>query len=332
MPQLPQFPPTVLPMGVVFDADMGNELNTPLALGLLYGLEGKSECRVISLSTTKSNLKSAAYLDVIVRFYMSATAGPIPEFRRIPGIGMSELGWSKSDTPMLDAVLSKPEFVTGVKKFNDTAEPHALIRNMLTAQQDGNVAIVLAGPAGNLLRALELQNVPSLLEKKVKYLVTTEQALARDPASARKLFANWPTPIYVVESGVKYPWESLDRDFAWAEGRQPIVAGVRAAGKSMDIPAPDMAAAMYAVRPKDPAFVVGEPGNFVVSDSGKGTFTTAVDGIHRRVAVDPGKSADLVKAYIELVSAKPVVRTFTRRPKADAAMPPDDKKPEDIKP
>ena len=327
MPQLPQFPPTVLPMGVVFDADMGNELDAPLALGLLYGLEGKGECRVISLTTTKSNLKSAAYLDVIVRFYMSATAGPIPEFRRLPGIGMSELGWSKGDTPMLDAVLSRPEFVTGIKKFNDTAEPHALIRNMLTAQQDGNVSMVLAGPAANLLRTLELQNVPALIEKKVKYLVTTELALGRDPASAQKLFANWPTPIYVVESGVKYPWESLDRDFAWAEGKQPIVAGVRGAGKVGDIAAPDMAAAMYAVRPKDPAFVTGEPGKFAVSTGGKVAFTASADETHRRVAVDPGKSAELVKAFIELVSAKPVVRTFTRRPKADEAKPPEQKKP-----
>ena len=55
------------PVGIVFDCDMGNGIDDALALALLYGFDGKNEARVVSLSVSKPNLKSAAFCDAIVR-------------------------------------------------------------------------------------------------------------------------------------------------------------------------------------------------------------------------------------------------------------------------
>ena len=49
-----QFPGNVKPpVGIVFDSDMGNRIDTALAMSLLYGLDGKNEARVVSVSVSK---------------------------------------------------------------------------------------------------------------------------------------------------------------------------------------------------------------------------------------------------------------------------------------
>ena len=63
------------PVGVIFDCDMGNSVDDAIALSVLYGLDGKDECRVVSISTSKPNLKSAAMCEVIGRFYSGAVSG-----------------------------------------------------------------------------------------------------------------------------------------------------------------------------------------------------------------------------------------------------------------
>ena len=94
----------------MFDSDLGNGVDAALALALLYGLEGKGEARLVSNSTTRSNLKSAAFADVLARFY----AGPPPAtgalrgFQRpLPPIGMAGNGTLDGDTAVLQAVLEK---------------------------------------------------------------------------------------------------------------------------------------------------------------------------------------------------------------------------------
>src|ERR1035437_6072354 len=66
------------PVGIVFDADLGNTIDDALALAMLYGFQGKNESRVLSVSTTKSSLAAAIFADVLVRFY---TADPVALLR-----------------------------------------------------------------------------------------------------------------------------------------------------------------------------------------------------------------------------------------------------------
>src|SRR5260370_39728862 len=61
-----QFQPQGKPSpGIVFDADLGNTIDDALALAKLFGLQGKNESRVLSVSTTKSSLEAAVFLAVV---------------------------------------------------------------------------------------------------------------------------------------------------------------------------------------------------------------------------------------------------------------------------
>ena len=334
-----QFPGnTKPPVGIIFDSDMGNRIDTALAMSLLYGLDGKNEARVVSVSVSKSNLKSAALCEAIGRFYAGAVNGGFASVGRTLPVGMADDGRMANDTPMF-AVLEKkddkgaPVYAHGIHTLVDTAEVPALIRNALTSQQDNNAIVILAGPATNLAHTLALPNVKELVKTKVRYLVVSGGA-SPDAASARKLFAEWPGPVVFsgpeIGASLLYPADSIEKDFAWSPNH-PVVDAYRAY-KPMPYDAPtwDMTAVLYAIRPQENYFKLSEPGVMTVLDDGRTKFTPSAKGLHRQLIADPEQKEKIVKAYIELASAKPVVRQFRfRNQKKDAV---DPAKPAAVKP
>jgi hypothetical protein len=164
------------PVGIIFDSDMGANIDNALALALLYGFDGKNEARVVSVSVSKSNLRAAAFCEVVGRFYSGAVSGAFGGFARTLPVGLSTDGKIPEDTPMLTVPLAKrnadgtPVYDSGIHKLNDTAEVSALIRNALTAQHDQNSIVVLAGPATNLVKVLDVPGAKELISQKVRIL------------------------------------------------------------------------------------------------------------------------------------------------------------------
>src|SRR5262249_29831544 len=53
------------PLPVVFDTDMGNDVDDALALALLHSLESRGECRLVAVTVTKDNPWSAPFVDLV---------------------------------------------------------------------------------------------------------------------------------------------------------------------------------------------------------------------------------------------------------------------------
>jgi len=319
------------PTGITFDSDFGNGIDSLLALALLRGMSGKLETRVLCLSITKANLKAAQAADALSSFFNGPPVaggfggggvGVNPEM-----IGLATNGKMKEDTPVLDAVLAKktadgkPAYPSKVGGVKDTAESSVTIRNILLAQNDLNAVMLVDGPATNAVQLLDLYGAKPQIVAKVKYLVIAagaypnggvEAGIRNDIAAAKKLFAEWPTPIVAVGSEVgealPYPGASIEKDFAWTPSH-PIVDAYRAF-KPMpyDAPSPGLAAALYSVHPDDGYFKLSEPGTITVLDDGRTKFTPGAGGKHRYLIADPAQKDKIVKLYTELVSAKPVAR------------------------
>ena len=309
-------------VGVVFDCDMEG-IGAALALAMLFGLEGKGESRVISVSITRSSLPAAAFTEALTRFYLGE---PGPFSRAFP-IGVTEGGALRSDPPMAATVLArqtadgKPQYARSIEKWNDTADPAALIRNAYTAQNDQNAITVLAGPATNLAGALALAGAKDLIARKSRYLVAAvgrfpegpaDPAIRADVPAAKAVFANWPGTIIAVGAEVgaalPFPAVSLDKDFAWAPAH-PLVDAYRAGGTMpYDAVSPDLAAALYAVRPKENYFQLSDPGTIAVQDDGRLRFTPGADGRHKYLIVDPAQKDRVLQAYTELAAGKPLPR------------------------
>ena len=303
------------PVGVVFDADLGNAIDDALALAMLFGFQGRNESRVLSVSTTKSSLAAAIFADVLVRFY---TGEPGPFAPAIP-IGLSLSGNMPAPNPMLDAVVGNPKYARTIVKMNDTADPVALIRNALSAQLDQNAIVVLTGPATNLAGLLAIPGAPPLIAQKVRYLVVAADALTMsDIPAAKRLFAEWPTPVVTAPGelgdAVPFPAASIDKDFAWSDAH-PLVAAYRAwRPMPYDAPAAAMAAALYAVHPEGNYFKLSDPGTVDVAGDGRIRLSPAPNGKHRTLIFDPAQKDRIQQIYAETASTKPVGRAQRFRP------------------
>jgi inosine-uridine nucleoside N-ribohydrolase len=339
--------PAKPPIGVVFDAALGQRPDDVLALALLYGFDGKNEIRAVSISSTKSNLKSAALAEAVARFYTMLAWGEFTRFARVPPIGLSLQGKLPEDTPMLDGVFAKkdaegkPLYPHEIHQLNDTAEAAALIRNAFTAQHDENCVVALAGPATNLAEVLDLRGAKELIAQKVAFLSMAGGAfpdggpefnIKTDIAAARKVLAEWPTPVIMagheIGESVLYPGSSIEQDYAWAENH-PVADAYRAyQAMPYDAPTWNMAAVLHAAKPDGGYFKLSEPGTVEVLDSGATQFTPSPDGRHRYLILDPDQKERIVKTYTEYASAKPQPRQPRRRPQAEKPKPEEKKQPE----
>jgi inosine-uridine nucleoside N-ribohydrolase len=319
------------PIGIALDGDFANRLDAMLAVAMLNGFTAKTEARRISLSVSRSSVLSAQLADVVAAFYRGRpAAGPGGGVGAITEgiIGMPDGTAPADDAPVFAPLLSKktaegtPLYSSTITSVLGTAESAVLIRNLLLAQHDGNAAIVMAGPATGVVRLLGLYRSGPQITAKCKQLVVAagsfpagprEATIARDVAAARKLFAEWPTPIVAVGSEVgdalPYPGASIEKDFAWAAPSHPLVDAYLAA-KPMpyDAPASALAAVLYAVHPDDGYFTLSEPGTISVLDDGRTRFTAAADGKHRYLVVDPAQKERIMTLYTAMVSAPPAPR------------------------
>ena len=255
-------------------------MDSALALAVLYG--ASSKIKVIGLAVTNPNLEAAAFCDVVARFY--TTGGRLkvtPPLYHFP-VGYAGEGGAASASMLSKALAVKaddgsPVFTVNVKDLSDTAEVQVVLRNALSAQKDGAALMVVAGPATNLVRMLAPPGNREMIAAKIGALILgagdfsgngVDPRIKADVPAARRVFAEWPSPIVVVgrEAGdaVPYPGAGIAADFAWAT-THPIVEAYKAS-KPMpwDVPSQAVLAALYATDMKGDLFKLSETGRIEV--------------------------------------------------------------------
>ncbi len=111
-----------------------------------------------------------------------------------------------------------------------------------------------------------------------------------------------------------FPGASIDKDFAWAPSH-PLVDAYRTAGTMpYDVPGTALAAALHAVRPKEPYFKLSDPGTVSVGDDGRTRFTPSAGGKHRFLIADPAQKEAIQQMWVETASTKPIPRAPRFRP------------------
>jgi purine nucleosidase len=57
------------PVRIIFDTDMGNDVDDALALALLHACESRGEARILAVTITKDNRWAATFVDLLDTFY-----------------------------------------------------------------------------------------------------------------------------------------------------------------------------------------------------------------------------------------------------------------------
>ncbi len=312
------------PTGIIFDTDMGNDVDDALALAMLHAFQDRHEVKLLAVTITKDNKFAAPYVDLVNTFYGR------PE---IP-IGMVRNGKTPESSPMVQipAERRRPDgsFVYPHRILDGAQAPDAvsLLRQTLAKQTDASVVIVQVGFSTNLARLLETKSDAAspddgsaLVRKKVRLLSVmagnfangqSEFNLAKDVPAAVKLFHDWPTPIVVsgfeVGMALPFPAASIEHDFAYVQDH-PVADAYRAYMKMpYDRPTWDLTAVLYAVRPDDKYFSLSPPGTITVLPDGSSHFEPSAGGNHRYLILTDEQRSRTLEALILLSSQPPANR------------------------
>lgn len=297
------------PVPVVFDTDMGNDIDDALALAMLHALESRGECRIIAVTVTKDHRLAAPFCDLVNHFFQR------------PGIpiGVVKNGKTPEDSAYLSAVCRNKLYPRRIEDGRQAPEAGAVLRRVLAAEKDGSVVVVQVGFSTNLARLLDSE--PELVRRKVRLLSVmagnfrdpkfAEYNVEVDVPAAQKVFSEWPGEVvfsgFEVGESMRVPARGMDAEYAWT-ANHPVVDGYRVYKKPpYDSPTWDLTAVLYAVRPGHGYFSLSPPGRVRVDAGGRTRHEPAAGGRHRHLMVNDAQRARALEAMTMLAS-QPVVK------------------------
>jgi inosine-uridine nucleoside N-ribohydrolase len=320
------------PTPLIFDTDIGNDVDDVLALGVIHALEKRGECDLLAITITKDHPLAAPFTDAVNTFYGRSD---------VP-IGVCRSGV----TP--EAGKFNP--LAEVKDGNSYRYPHDLVsgeqapdavsvlRSALAGADDGRVAIAQVGFSTNLANLLdsppdEISPLAGdeLVRKKVKLLSIMagaftqipdkdgkpydhkEYNIIKDIPSAQKIATAWPTPVvwsgFEIGISVPYPHESIERDYRYVEHHPLAEAYIAYMPPPHNRPTWDLTSVLYAVRPDRGYFDLSPAGRVRVADDGLTTFTNQPDGPHRYLKLSEEQVIAVTATLVALSSQPPCAST-----------------------
>ncbi len=311
------------PVRLIFDTDMGNDVDDALALALIHSLQSRGEVRLLAVTVTKDNPWAAAYIDAVNTFYGRPDI-PIGVVRNGKEPGDGKFNRQVADRRKPDGTHVYPHDLTDGRK---APEAVGLLRRILAKEADQSVVIVQVGFSTNLVRLLDSApdevsplSGKELAARKVKLLSVMagwfpdgkpEYNVRVDIPSARKLFGQWPTPIvfsgFEIGQAIRYSASSIERDYAYVVDH-PVAEAYRLYDKMPhDRPTWDLTSVFYLVRPD--YFGLSDPGTVEVDDEGRTRLKPSPSGRHRYLTVTPEQASRIKEAFLWLCSEPPKTGT-----------------------
>ena len=316
------------PVRVLFDTDLGNDVDDVQALAMIHALEDRGECELVAVTVTKDHALAAPFIDAINTLY---GRGEIP-------IGVCHSGVTPDEGKYLslanEQAKGSPRFPHDLRSGADAPDAVAVLRQTLAESPDNSVAVVQVGFSTNLAALLRSTgddistlSGEDLVRKKVKLLSLMagaftpiprgdgkmderygEYNVIKDIPSAQYVAEHWPTEMvwsgFEIGVAAPYPHESIDRDYRHP-GQQLISEAYRRyCEPGHDRPTWDLTSVLHAVRPDRNYFGLSTAGEVEVADDGATLFTESENGRSRYLTIDSSQAIRVV-ATLETLASQP---------------------------
>ena len=310
------------PVPLIYDTDMGNDVDDGYALGVIHALQSRGECELLAVTVTKDHDLAGPFVDVLNTFY---GRGSVP-------IGVVRAGAEPGQGKFLGLAA---EMKDGAYRFPHTLDsgqdaPDAtdLLRKVLARQADHSVVIVQVGFSTNLARLLDTlpdEHSPltgrELAKQKVKVVSIMagafepfngkphpEYNVVMDIPAAQKLAREWPSPIVYsgFEIGIKtrLSKESIRDDFDYVPDH-PMAAAYRLYNDGYnDQPSWDLTSVLWGVRPGRGYFDLSPQGTVTYDEKGFTAWIEDPAGNHRYLIADE-KQTERVKEVLATLASEP---------------------------
>jgi hypothetical protein len=306
------------PVKIIFDTDVGNDVDDVLAISVIHALQSRGECELLAVTITKPDELAGPFVDALNTFYGR------------PGIpiGFTHSGLTNDRSKFLLLADQKDgealRYPHALKRSSDAPEATALLRKILSRQPDRSVVLVQVGYFSNFAALLDTAGDDAsplsgreLVEKKVKLLSVMagnfkpnrhdlEYNVVQHLLAAQKLARDWPTPIvwsgFEIGIAVPYPAVSIQRDFAYVPHHPAAEAYCLYNPPPHERPTWDLTSVLYAVRPDRGYFGLSPRGQVTVEEDGYTRFAPAAEGRDRFLTLNELQAARVKEALVELAS------------------------------
>jgi Inosine-uridine preferring nucleoside hydrolase len=317
-------PPRLSPPKILFDTDIGNDVDDVLALAMLHALQTRGDCELLGVTITKPDELAGPFVDAINTFYGR------------PGIpiGFTRAGLTNQPSKFLFLADVKDggklRYPHSLKRSSDAPPAAQLLRAQLSAQADDSVVIVQVGFFSNLAALLDTPGDAvspldgrALVKRKVRFLSVMAgafQAITGNPhyceynvindiPAAQKLARDWPSPIvwsgFEIGVAVPYPSISIERDYSYVPHHPVAEAYCLYKPPPHNRPAWDLTSVLYAVFPDRDYFTLSSPGKVTVGNDGFTRFTPVAGGRDRFLILAPSQVPRITEALVQLASQPP---------------------------
>jgi hypothetical protein len=312
------------PVKIIFDTDIGNDVDDVLALSMLHALQTRAHCELLAVTITKPDELAGPFVDAMNTFYGRPN---------IP-IGFTRSGLKNDPSKFLPLAEKKDDsnfrYLHRLKRSSDAPAATDLLRKILSTQSDQSVTLVQVGYFSNLAALLDTSgdnysplSGADLVRAKVKLLSVMagsfqpieqnkrflEYNVTQDLAASRKLAASWPTPIvwsgFEIGISVPYPAVSIERDFAYVQHHPAAEAYRLYNPPPHERPTWDLTSVLYAVFSDRDYFSLSPPGQVTVGSDGFTQFTPNPQGRDRYLIANPNQVIRIKEALVQLASQPP---------------------------
>ncbi len=296
---------------VILDTDMGNDVDDALALAMLCRYSDEGAVKLLGVMVNKNDPASAECVDIVDTYY---GYGDTPIGLAEKPVDSSGDGVNLNGMNFVTAV-SGMDFPRSVRDYDSLPPATRLYRRLLSSQEDNSVKIISVGFSTNLASLLDSPadeisplSGRELMAKKVKgvYVMAgnfrgegndwfSEYNVTRDVPSARKFFAECPSPVAIspFELGIEitYPAASIEANLGYSD-INPVVEAYKAyLPMPYDRPIWDLTAVLYAVE-GDKYFTESAPGKASIDENGLASFIPDPSGKHILLSVpESGRQA-----------------------------------------
>lgn len=311
------------PVRIIFDTDIGNDVDDVLALAMLHALQSRGACELLAVTVSIPDERAGPFVDAVNTFYgrPDIPIGVIREGKN-EQIKFLQLAEVKDEGEL--------RYPHDLERSSDAPEATAVLREVLADAEDNSVVLVQVGYFSNLSALLETEadhHSPlagrDLVEQKVRLLSVmagsfqtihhnnrfTEFNVVQDIPAAQKLAEQWPTPVvwsgFEIGIAAPYPASSIERDFRYVEHHPVAEAYHLYMPPPHNRPTWDLTSVLHAAFPDRGYFDLSPPGRVTIEEDGFSRFTPDAEGRDRFLIMNQVQAARVQEALVQLTSQPP---------------------------
>jgi len=310
------------PVKLIFDTDMGNDVDDLMALCMIHNLQKRGACDLLAVTITKDHPQAAAFVDAVNTLYGYPDT-PIGVVRDGAAKEVGKFNCLAGEKKADGSLRYPHDLMSGA----EAPEAVGLLRKLLAAQPDGSVTIAQVGFFTNLSRLLDSKpdehsplNGVELIAKKVKLLSLMagafqtvewnnrylEYNVKLDVPAAQKLAQRWPGAVvwsgFEIGVAAAFPHVVIEQDLNYREHHPLKEAYYLYNPPPHDRPTWDPTSVLYAVLPERGYFTLSPKGTVTVENDAATVFRPSRDGkgLHRFLVMSPEQSARVREAIVQL--------------------------------